>query len=37
LFSLTIQLISFFHLLGLKKEWYERFCKWIVFKKSLIK
>lgn len=27
LFSLTVQLISFFHLLGLKKEWYERFCK----------
>lgn len=37
LFSLTVQLISFFHLLGLKKEWHERFCKWIVFKKSLIK
>lgn len=27
LFSLTAQVCIFFHLAGLKKEWYERFCK----------
>lgn len=27
LFSLTVQICTFFHLTGLKREWYERFCK----------